>query len=183
MEKAVFDSLNSGLTVSAVAYAKLKEAGVKAYDELMSGAGQATAKMIVEGKNFGDSMEQVFKNILENFIAMVAEMILRWAAAQALMSAFGPASSLGSFVAAHATGADYMVDRPTLFMAGDNGPERVRVAPITGTDGGGSTSNTNSMSVVINMTNNVANNVDVDKIGERIIYAIRARGQLNFSRA
>ena len=190
IEQAVFDSEEAGFTATDAAMAQLREGAEQAYDSMMSGFGNAFAKMVVEGKNFGDSMKEVFKDILEQFLSMIAEMLIRWAAASAIMSLF-PGSGLANFVAGvpgHATGANYMVDRPTLFMAGENGPEHINVNPISGGSGGSSsTSNSSSSNISISMTNNISGGSNVDQIanqiGEKIITAIRARGQINFSRA
>ncbi len=162
-------------------------AAVGTYNTMMSGFGQASAEMIVSGKNFGEAMTAVWKNMQIQFIAAIIEMTARWLAFQALTGFFGPSSGIVKFMTSHATGADMLVDRPRLIQVGENGPERVSVTPITGTAGSRTTSNTtNAQTLSISVVNNISGGGNAkkiaDEVGRGIINAIRGRGQLNFVR-
>ncbi len=56
-------------------------------NQLSQGIGDALGKSIVEGKNFGESMKQTFKDMAESFISDVASMIVQWLAFMALKEA------------------------------------------------------------------------------------------------
>jgi len=154
-----------------------------------SGTGQAFAKMAIEGKDFGKSMQEVFKNMAEAFIAYVVEMTMKWLAFVALKAATGGAG--GFFMA---EGGTMLVDKPTLFVAGEAGPEIASFTPLSklsgaGTSDGGSSNRGGNSTVNINMggvSNNISgvNNPDAlaDVIGEKIISRIRGRGELDFLR-
>lgn len=179
LEQSVAGSM---VTVNEVAANTIKENLRGAYLEMMKGVGDSFAKMIVDGESFKKGMEEVFKSILRSFISMLAEMVARYAAIKFLTAGLGISPvSLGL----HATGADYMVDRPTMFMAGENGPERVNVAPMGSnrlgdgaTGGGGSTSVTNHFTI----SGATDPQKVADIVAQKIIYSIRGRGQLNFVR-
>jgi hypothetical protein len=186
MEQALFANEKTGLTVSAVAFTKLKDTASICYNQMMSGMGQAAAKMIVEGEDFGIAMQNVFKSMLESFIAAIIEMTARWLAFQALTAAFGSSSSIVSFISgSHATGVDTLVDRPRLLQVGENGPERVTVTPITGTTGGMVAAGAGGgMNITIPMTINSTANASqlANEVGRKIISQIRGLGQNNFVR-
>ena len=54
------------------------------------GLGDAVANMLIYGKNFGESMKQVFTQMAVKFISSVIEMIAQWAIFQAVQAAFMP---------------------------------------------------------------------------------------------
>lgn len=90
------------------------------YGSITSGFGAAVSDMLVKGKNWRDAISSFFKDVLANFVNLVAQMIAQWAIVQALKSvnltasvsgnllsgaAGGAASGSGSSVASAATGA------------------------------------------------------------------------------
>lgn len=156
-----------------------------AYLGVAKASGDAFAKMVVEGKSFGKTMEGLFKNVLESFISMVAQMIARWAMMKIITGWFGV--PLPGFMM-HAAGTDRVVDRPTMFMAGDNGPERISVTPIgsgrLAESGGGSGGGGDVYHVSNFFTISGAGDPQkiADMVSQKIIYSIRGRGQLNFVR-
>jgi hypothetical protein len=150
--------------------------------------GQAFAKMMVEGKDFGKSMQEVFKNMAERFIAYVVEMTIKWLAFLALKAATGGAT--GFFMA---EGGTMLVDKPTLFVAGEAGPEIASFTPLSKLssgnthEGGGSRSGNSTVNINVGgVSNSISgvNNPDAiaDVIGEKIISRIRGRGELDFLR-
>ena len=73
-------------------------------------------------------------------------------------------SSLPAWGGWHARGVDMTVDKPTLFGAGERGPERVRVAPISVNSAGGGYGD-----VVVHIGQiSVGKVEDADEVGERI---------------
>jgi hypothetical protein len=169
-------------------FGSFQQGAKNAMDQFYSGTSQAFAKSIVEGKRFGDSMKQVFQNMAEAFIAYVAEMTMKWLAFVALKAATGGAG--GFFMA---EGGTMLVDKPTLFVAGEAGPEIASFTPLSKLAGAGTSDSGASAggasTVNINMggiSNNISgvNNPDAiaDAIGEKIISRIRGRGELDFLR-
>jgi hypothetical protein len=101
-------------------------------DVFFQGFGDAVGKMIMEGKNFSDSMKTLFKNMAEAFISYVAQMIAKWLAFMALKAAFGGATGGMGFAAAFADGG--VIAEPSIItglnsgrqiLAGEAGPEAV----------------------------------------------------------
>jgi hypothetical protein len=143
----------------------------------------AMAQMIVAGKNFTDTMDQAFINMGEDIIKMILKMIEEWAVFQALTGLGGMsavrASAISGFIPA-AEGFSGMVSKPTLFLAGEAGPEHVNITP----SGGYSSSTDNSVG---NVTVNVYGITDprriADEVGRQIATSIRGRGQVNFTRS
>jgi hypothetical protein len=176
--------------ISATMAEDLERVEGQAFQSAANGAGRAFAQMAVDGKNFEQGMKQVFKNVEEEFISDIASMMIKWAAFQAITGmgfsfSGGPGAPTNMFtMGAHATGTDHYVDRPTPFIAGEAGLERVTVTPITGASssrpsssgsgGGGNTS--------VSVTVNVSTGADPNAIGQAVIKAIRGQGQLQFVR-
>jgi hypothetical protein len=162
-------------------YKHVKEAS----DKIIKEFGMANAKMIVEGKSFGEEMGNVFKNMAEMFIELVTEMMVKWVAFQALTGGFGFSEiGVGSFlgVLPQASGGNYLVERPTMFLAGEAGPEMATFTPLAAASKSG-----NSMSVSIgNVHTEVYGVQDADRIanevGLKIVQRIRGMGDIAFAR-
>lgn len=105
------------------------------YEGFVKGAADSFGKIAIEGGNMGAALTQVFRNMAEQFISAVAEMMIKWLAFKALTAAFG-GGALGGFGGFFARGGDFIVDKPTAFVAGEAGAERVTVQPL-GRNGGG----------------------------------------------
>ena len=178
MEKAVANGI---VTVNEVMYKTMDDFAATSYLSMTKGFGDSVSKMIMDGASFRKSIEEVFKNILSSFISMVAEMMLRWAAMKFITGPMG--MGIPGFM--NATGADYMVDRPTLFMAGENGAERVNVSPMGSNRlGDGQSGGSSNTTVTNHFTISGASDPQkiADIVSQKIIYSIRGRGQLNFVR-
>ena len=166
------------------------EAG-KIADQIGSDFGNAMGKMIVEGKNFTDSMRQAFKSLTESIISDIAQMIAKWLIFQAMTGGgggIGAAGMSGLRGMGFATGGQVLVDQPTLFLAGEAGPEMASFTPLSGagsssgTGGGGSSSQVFNINVQTSVTGVTDPNVLAQQLGGKIIDAIRGSGQLNFQR-
>jgi len=175
-------------TINKQIWTNFKDQAKGAMNSLTQETGQAFAKMVIEGKDFGKSMQEVFKNMAERFIAYVVEMTLKWLAFLALKAATGGATGF-----LMAEGGTMLVDKPTLFVAGEAGPEIASFTPLSklssgGTrEGGGSRSGNSTVNINVGgVSNSISgvNNPDAiaDVIGEKIISRIRGRGELDFLR-
>lgn len=115
---------------------KMEEYTKHMADQLGNDIGQALAKSLVEGKNFTEQMTAAFNHFVEQAI----EDIIRIETEMMVLKALGYEGPVGGggggFIPGFATGVDTMVDQPTLFLAGETGPEYVHVSPVGG--GGGS---------------------------------------------
>jgi hypothetical protein len=120
-----------------------KKAWKNVTSDFLNQGSQAFAQMVVEGNNFVDSMKTAFKNLAESFISAVTQMIAKWAIFTALTGMGGSSAVVGGFlgITKAQSGFSGMVDKPTLFMAGEAGPEYVHVTPGGEGGGGGGTSN------------------------------------------
>ncbi len=127
------------------------------------GVGDGFAKMVIEGKNFTDSMKDLFKNMAEQMISYVIQIIAKLLVLLALESATGTGPAGGSFMRAFATGG--MITEPSVMVGlrtgsrtivGEQGPEMV--SPMNGGTQGGSADmgsgggGSNSPSITINIS-------------------------------
>lgn len=131
------------------------------WDSTIKGAADAFGKVAIEGGNMGEELQRVFQNMLESFISAVAEMTIRWLAFKALTSSFGGGFG-GGFGGAFARGGDFIVDRPTTFIAGEAGAERVQVTPL-GRNGAGGGQGGGAGAGTVNV-GDININVQVDKL-------------------
>lgn len=89
-----------------------------------------------------------------------------------------------------AVGGQMMVDSPTMFMAGDNGPEIASFTPMSGSTnggsdyggGGGGGEGTQVNNITINVQGGLIDQTTLNKIGKYIVQTIRGQGQLDFTR-
>lgn len=136
-----------------------EEKTVKKYtDQIAGDIGQAFAKTLVEGQNFGDAMKAMFDKIIEQIIEDLIKVIIEqqvlfyW---ETMTGTQGVASAGGGiFGGAFATGGSVVVDRPTMFMAGEGGPEIATFTPVGQAGGGGGGGGGGSVGSV-NITMNV----------------------------
>ena len=159
----------------------------KIADQIGGDLGNAFAKSLIEGKSFTDQMKNAFKSMAEQIISDIVRMIAKWAVLTAMGFPAGGAAGGFGHMLGFATGGQVMVDKPTLFMAGEAGPEMATFTPLsgantqstTGSSGGGDTFN-------ISMPITVSGVSDPDRlaqiVGPKIINQIRGAGQLNFTR-
>jgi len=136
-------------TITNLEIAK-KFAGI--VDNMFSDFGRAMADVIVDSKNFGDAMRQVWKSLVKALIGEIITLIAKLIVALALKSALGLGgatvgaaaaniASLSSLAGKAATGA--MINEPSLvtglksgktILAGEAGPEAI--IPTGGGAGG-----------------------------------------------
>lgn len=113
-------------------------------NEFFEGLGDSFAKSIVEGKNFGESMKNVFRSMAEAMISYIVQIIAKLIVLMALEAATGTGPTGGRLVGAFddmfAEGG--VISEPSVItglrsgrrtLAGEAGPELV--TPMTG-DGG-----------------------------------------------
>jgi hypothetical protein len=67
------------------------------------------------------------------------------------------------FGGAQANGGDYVVSRPTMFLAGEAGPERATFTPLGGRGG-----DTSSIHIPISLDGRLVADVIVDRVGNRL---------------
>lgn len=161
-------------------------------DQMAGDFGKAVAVMVVEGKSFTQEMSKAFTNMAEQIIEMIVKMIAEWMVFEALTGLGGGAAAFGArmfpqFAGGQAVGGSTTVDTPTLFMAGEAGPEIATFTPMGSTAGsalsGGGGGNIQIGSVVTNV-NGVTNPDQIaQQVGMKIIQQIRGQGQLPFTRA
>lgn len=133
--------------------------------EFFQGFGDGFAKMIMEGKNFSDSMKALFKNMAEEMISYIVQMIVKMLVLLALETAVGmpvggAGAGIGGFLGAFATGG--VIDEPSIIvglrsgkktLAGEAGPETV--SPMSGGNQGAGSSDTGSARAGGNITINI----------------------------
>lgn len=110
------------------------------------GMGDGFAKMVVEGKNFSDSMKTLFKDMAEQMISYIVQIIAKLIVMFALEQATG-FGGFGGSVAASAFGpmaSGGVIGEPSIILglvsgktniAGEAGPEMV--SPMNGGNSGG----------------------------------------------
>lgn len=118
-----------------------EEAAKQVATQIGSAFGNAFAKMIVEGKNFQEEMNAAFKQLAEKIIEDIIKVEVEWAVLTAMGFPVGGAGGgfLSAFGGGFAAGGSAVVDKPTLFLAGEGGPEIATFTPVgqAGGDGGG----------------------------------------------
>lgn len=194
-QKAKLKEVHDAYSAAYTARVKEAEASFKKEEAIVaqsvsrvgSDFGNAFAKMLVEGKSFTEEMSKAFTAMAEQIISEIVKMILEWSIFSAMSGFGGP---VGAFGAAglkglgFATGGSAMVDSPTMFMAGEAGPELVNVSPLmTGGagNGGGQTINIGTVATTVSGVNNP--DAIARQVGQKIVEEIRGRGQINFTRA
>ncbi len=163
-----------------------------AADQIGSSLGSAFAKSIVEGKDFTEQMQDAFKNMAEKMIEDIIRMEVEWMIFSAMSGMGGIAGGIGvsglqGLPFGHAIGGDLMVDKPTLFLAGEAGPERATFTPMNGGSKSSAPSSGGGVkigSMPVHVTVHGVNNPDkiADEVGLKIIRKIRGAGQLSFVR-
>lgn len=110
--------------------------------------GESMVSALTGGGNAFKEFNTLFGDIAKHIIASITAMIVKMLVFRTIMMALGLApvgalgfnptgsffkdamlSSMGGQVKTNATGGDTMVNQPTWFLAGEEGPENVRVTP------------------------------------------------------
>jgi hypothetical protein len=176
--------------VAAVFAKTVDDAYGNAYLSMAKGAGDAFASMAIDGEDFSESMDKVFKGVVKSFISMIIEMEVRWAASKFLSAiGLGVVPSASMPVTALATGVDKVYSSPTLLMVGDGGEdERVTVTPRSQSQIAAVGNNGPAGNISVTVVNNIGNGDRLnasklaDEIGKQVIARIRGQGDLGFVR-
>ena len=169
------------------------------FKSMADGVGNAFGKMVVEGANWNKSMTALFKDLKEQFISAVVSMMVKWAAFSALkgMGLIATGGAAGAVFAAQ--GFVGTVSKPTTFVAGEAGEEFVSIIPksqmgfgmqplssgmslasgAAGAGAGGGNTTVNNYFTIPGADNPQA---VADAVMQKIIYAVRGRGQIPFVR-
>jgi hypothetical protein len=111
-------------------------------NSFFQGFGDGFAKMVIEGKNFGDSMKQVFQDMAEQIISYIVQMIAKLLVLFALEQATGVGAGIaggGMIGGFFAEGG--VINEPSIItglrsgrkiLAGESGPEVVTPAGGSG---------------------------------------------------
>jgi hypothetical protein len=126
---------------------KMSDAFAGFYNSIADGFFRAFEQFKLTAKGFGDFFLNLWKAIRDAFFKIIAEMIAKWVAFQILTgigSLLGGPIGGGMIKAAEgfkfwAEGFHGVVQRPTLALIGERGPERVDVGPVGSRGGGGET--------------------------------------------
>lgn len=171
---------------------KMEKQAIQTIDKIGGSFFTGFGQMIVDGKSFTETMTEAFKSMAKQIISDIIRIATEWA----ILTSMGfPVGGFGGFAAkafggGMATGGDVMVDKPTLFLAGEAGPERATFTPLAnmgrsaaagGGSGGGVTIGTVGVSVTVNGVSDP--NKIADQVGLKIIERIRGAGQLGFVRS
>ena len=183
----------SQLDARQAAEDKFNKKIVQDVDTVSKDFGNAMAQMLVDGKSFTDEMSTMFTEMANQIISKILQMIDEWAIFSAMTGMGGGiglagAAGLKSIGFGAAVGGEMMVDRPTMFMAGEGGPELASFTPMSGSSsfgqaarsaGGGDTYNVNVTIPVsgVNDPNQIA-----QKVGQILAQQIRGGGQISLSR-
>lgn len=178
-------------------YNQIAKTGVDAVNTIEKEQANAFASMLVKGKSFADATAHLWSDMETQIIAAIEEIIVKLTIMYALESAMG-LGGLGSiagkiggslypgnaaFAGPQATGGDYMVSQPTLFMAGEAGPERATFTPLSQMGGGGGGGGQNQIGPIQVVVNGVQDpSAIADKVGQAIAMRIRGRGDIAFAR-
>jgi hypothetical protein len=112
--------LNDWAKYNMDANARIADVGKQTFEGLANAFGQATAQMLVSGKNFSQTFESLFKNLASQVIAQLTAMIVKAAVLSALTGGTGTLFGVKVF----AEGG--RVYNPTYALIGEGGePESV----------------------------------------------------------
>ena len=179
--------------------AKEQQKYFKEYEDLGTGAarnvgqafGDSFVQMAFQGKSFMQSMTQAFSKMVQQIIADIIRIQIQWAIMSSMTGGMGGGAGGFSKIFARAEGGSDLVTKPTLFLAGEAGPEVATFTPLSKLGGGASIGSTQGMggggmTVVIENMENHAHGVQnpamfADQVGRAIINRIRGQGELNFT--
>lgn len=115
--------------------------------------GDAFAKMIVEGKSFTEEMQAAFTRMAEQIISDIIRIIIEQEILLALETATGTAGGGSYWGGAMAGGGSVVVDKPTMFLAGEAGPEMATFTPLgsSGSSGGGGAGSIGAVNISLNV--------------------------------
>lgn len=121
-----------------------QKAADQIFKQIGSDVGNAFAAMIVKGESFTKAMSDAFSRMAEQIISDLIRIIIEQELLLALEEMTGTqgiaSSGGGLFGGAFASGGSAVVSQPTLFLAGEAGPEIASFTPVGaggGSSGGG----------------------------------------------
>lgn len=175
--------------------AKLSKEYYQEYDNLGKGAarsvgqafGDSFVQMAFHGGSFIDNMLSAFNRLTEQIIADIIRIQVQWMIMSSMTG--GAGGGFSSFFMAE--GGSMLVDRPTLFVAGEAGPEVATFTPLSKMGGGASigapqnSGGGGGSSIYIDKVETNVHGVNnpqqiADQVGRDIINRIRGMGELNF---
>jgi hypothetical protein len=172
---------------------KFEQMGVSAAHSVSNEMGNAFTQMLTSGESFTDAMTAAFHQmatkIISDLMNMITEALVFKSIATAIGGPFGGMTGFatgGHFIAGQ-FGQDVVTGGPTMFLAGESGPEQVTITPLSG---GGTSSAASGSGGGVNIGNiQVSTSVSgvndpraiADEIAEEIVKSIKGRAQINFT--
>ncbi len=176
-------SLNEELTKKY--YEDIKSMADQAFHGVSNAFASAFVQMAMEGKSFKETLVANFKSLTEQILTDLIRIQIE----MAILTAMGGPGA-GVVGGIHmAEGGSFVVDKPTLFMAGEAGqPEVATFTPFSKLGTGDTSSpgmgNKSGGGVNIQTINiNTYEATDADKLGRQLVERIRGMGELNFTRS
>jgi hypothetical protein len=123
------------------------------FNDIATGFGNALAGFKFSLTGIKDFFIDIWEMIKQAFFRIIGQMIAKWVIFKAITGALnffvpglGSAFSAAAGLVKAASGFEGVVNRPTLFLGGEAGPERVSIRPMAaaGAGGGGMVLNFNS---------------------------------------
>jgi hypothetical protein len=175
---------------------QMTEIEKEGYNTIMQVQSQAFAKMIVDGQSFASATAHLWKDLARQVIAQIEMMIAKYLVLMALTGgtgSFAGGSMMGK-VFGMAEGGSVMVNKPTLFLAGEAGqPEVATFTPLSKMGGasigspqymGNNSGSSMSIGSIVTYVTGVQDPMAIaDQVGQAIVSRIRGRGDLNFVRS
>jgi hypothetical protein len=94
--------------------------------DMASGFTDAIDQMMFHGENFAEAFGNAMQKMVEQIIMDIIRMEIEWAIWTAMSGGSG-----AFFGGAFASGGSVVVDKPTMFMAGEAGPEIATFTPLS----------------------------------------------------
>lgn len=155
---------------------------------------QHITNMVFEGEKWKVTFTDLLKDVVKEFFQAMVQMEIRYAAFSALtgMGFLGGGgrsipAGLPGFAGGFANGFEGTVNGPTLFLAGEAGPESVSITPMAKSPSSAAQVSTTAGSQSVSIGDIHVHGVQdpkkfADMVGQEIITRIRGRGELDFRR-
>jgi hypothetical protein len=172
-------------------YKQFEEHAKHAFNTINQEQSMAFSKMVVEGQSFSAATAHLWRDLAEQVIAQIEAMIVKLAILYAMTGGTGATGGVVGKILGFAEGGTVMVDKPTLFLAGEGGqPEVATFTPLSklgqSGDSLGAKAVGNSMQIgsVETHIHGVTDPERIaDTVGRKIVERIRGMGELNFTRS
>lgn len=107
---------------------ELAQAGSQLWNSFTQGFGNAVAEVIMTGKSFFDAMKQLMKNIAQQIISMLIQILIKAIIVKAVLTGLGIGGAplpMGGGLSIPGFAEGGVVTGPTLAMVGEKGPEAI----------------------------------------------------------